>query len=228
MDRIGKVGGSAEVAEDSFQESMARLSVHLATRRPTHHLPDPLPPRRQFRIPWPYVLIIAIVGAGAVSYPYYRWLVQDDATPHMATQQAAAAPSAPTPVLAAVAVAPEPAAPPPPAKVQSPAPIDVAAAIPAPPQPAPPVIVPAPASTTAPPAETALSWAEIVEIQKRLSSLGINAGPIDGIVGPRTIAAAQSYEQRFGHPVTDKVDRSLLALLREEPAASSKVEARAP
>jgi hypothetical protein len=227
MDRMGRLGGSAEIANDTFQESMARLSAHLATRHPTHELPDPLPPPRRFRIAWPYVLILAIVGAGAVGYPYYRWLVQDDA-PHVAAQQVSAVP-APAPVLAAVAVAPEPAAaPPPPAKVQPPALVDVAAAIPAPPPPASPVAVPAPAGKTAPQPETALSRAEIVEIQKRLASLGINPGPIDGVPGPRTSASVQKYETQVGHAATGKVDRSLLALLRQDPNTLPTQQTRAP
>ena len=226
MDRSGRLDGSAETADDSFHESMARLSVHLATRKPTHALPDPLPPPWRFRLAWPYVLVVAIVGAGAVGYPYYKWLVQDDAPrvpQHVATTTAAH-----TPVLAAVAVAPEPAPPPRPAKVQTPAPVDVAAEIPAPPPPAPPVTLPASADAAAPQAEIALTWSEIVEVQKRLASLGIDVGRADGVVGPRTTAGVQSYEQRAGHPVTGKVDRSLLAVLRENPDTASALQARAP
>jgi hypothetical protein len=228
MDRMGRLGGSAEIADDAFQESMARLSVHLATRHPTHVLPDPLPPPRRFRIPWPYVLLVAI--AGAVAYPYYQWLVQDDA-PRPATPRAAAAIPAPTPVLAAIAVAPEAAPPPPPASMPvktEPTVIDVAAAIPPPPQPAPPVTLPAPASPVAHEPETALSRSEVVEIQKRLASLNINPGPIDGIVGPRTIASVQKYEARVGRAATGKVDRNLLTLLRQAPGASPKLQAHAP
>lgn len=229
MDRMGRLGGSAEVADDGFHESMARLSVHLATRRPTHALPDPLPPRRPFRIAWPYVLLVAIVGAGAVGYPYYKWLMQDDA-PRTAVQRVATA--EPAPVLAAVAVAPEPAAPAPPAstppKAEVASPVDVLAAIPEPPPPAPPVSLPAPANAAAPQPEVALNRAEIVEVQKRLAALGINPGPIDGIIGPRTAAGAAKYETRVGHAVSDKVDRGLLALLRQDPGASSALQARAP
>jgi peptidoglycan hydrolase-like protein with peptidoglycan-binding domain len=177
-----------------------------------------LPPGRPFRVTWPIVLLVAIIGAGAVGYPYYNWLMHDD-PPRAAAQQVAAAAPAPAPVLAAVAVAPEPTAPPPPAsppKTEAASPVDVLAAIPQPPPPAPPVSLPAPADATAPQPEVALSKAEIAEVQKRLASLGINAGLVDGIVGPRTTAAAQSYETRIGHAVTGKVDRGLLALLRRD------------
>ncbi len=229
MERMGRLGGSAEVADDAFHESMARLSVHLATRRPTHALPDPLPPRQPFRIAWPYVLLVAIVGVGAGGYPCYKWLMQDDA-PRTAAQRVATAVPAPAPVLAAVAVAPEPAAPAPPAstppKVEAASPVDVLAAIPQPPPPAPPITLPAPADMTVPQPEVALSRAEIVEVQKRLASLGINPGPIDGIAGPRTAAGVEAYETRAGHTVTSKVDRRLLALLRQD--ASSTLQAHAP
>jgi Putative peptidoglycan binding domain len=228
MDRMGRLGGSAEVSEDTFQDSMARLSVHLATRHPTHALPDPLPPPRRFAIAWPYVLLVAIVGAGAVAYPYYRWLVQDDA-PRPSAHHVTAAISVPTPVLAAIAVGPE-AAPPArtPAKTEPPV-VDVAASIPAPPEPAPPVTLPEPQASPAPQApEIALSRSEIIEIQKRLASLDINPGPIDGVVGPRTTAGAQKYEAKVGRDVTGKVDRGLLALLRQDPDASPNLEARAP
>lgn len=225
MDRTGRLGGSAEIADDNFQESMARLSVHLSTRRPTHTLPDPLPPPRHFRIAWPYVLLIAIVGAGAVSYPYYQWLMQDDAPRPAASHAATAAIPAPTPVLAAIAIAPEPAPPPPPAK---PAAIDVAAELPPPPQPMPPVTLPPQASPAAQEPEIALSRSEVAEIQKRLASLDINPGPVDGIVGPRTTAGVQKYETRVGRAVTGKVDRSLLVLLRQDSDASRALQAHAP
>jgi peptidoglycan hydrolase-like protein with peptidoglycan-binding domain len=59
-----------------------------------------------------------------------------------------------------------------------------------------------------------LSKAEIVEIQKRLAALGLNPGPIDGVAGTRTVASVRIYEARAGRPVTGKIDRSLLTLLR--------------
>lgn len=225
MDRMGRVR-SAEIADESFQESMARLSVHLATRHPTHELPDLLPPPRRFQVAWPYVLLVAIIGAGAIGYPYYRWLMQDDA-PRVAAQQVVAAAPAPAPVLAAVAVAPEPGAPPP-AKVEPASPVDVAAAIPPPPPPAAPVSLPASTGTAAAQPEVALSRTEIVEVQKRLASLGINPGPIDGLLGPRTSASVQKYETRVGHSATGKVDRSLLMLLRQDPDTSRALQAHAP
>lgn len=209
MDRMGRLGGSAEVADDAYQESLARLSLHLTTRRPTHVLPDPLPPPERSR-PWSYVLLIAIAAA---AYPSYRWLTHDG-VPRPATPRIAATAAAPAPVLAAIAATsgPPPAAP---AKVEPAEPIDLAAAIPPPPSPVPPVTLPVPEAAVAPQPEIALTRAEIVEIQKRLASLGFNPGPIDGVVGQRTIVSAQKYEARGGHAASGKVDRSLLVLLRQ-------------
>lgn len=235
MDRTGRTGGSAEVVDDGFQESLSRLSLHLATRRPTHHpLPEPPPPRR-FRVPWPYVVLIAIVAAGGAGYPYYRWVVNDDGSRVAKPQPGVAmAASKPRPVEAAIAVAPDPGPPPAPAeppveaRPPEPKPIDVAAEIPPPPPPAPPVVVPVPTDTVVSPPESALAQTDIFEVQKRLASLGIDPGPIDGVVGPRTIAGVQKYEQRVHHAVTGKVDRSLLSLLRQDPDVPSRLDAYTP
>jgi peptidoglycan hydrolase-like protein with peptidoglycan-binding domain len=104
----------------------------------------------------------------------------------------------------------------------------VVAEIPPPPAPAPPVTLAAPADTIAPQPEIALSRTEIVEIQKRLASLGINPGPVDGVPGPRTTASVQKYETRVGHAATGKIDRSLLALLRQDRGTASALQARTP
>jgi hypothetical protein len=198
MDRTGRLGGSAVIDDDAYHESLARLSLHLATRRPTQPLPDlEIPPPQRFRMSWPFVLLFAIAGAAAVGYPSYKWLVR------------------PAPVMAAIVVAPVPSPPPaPPAKVEPSNPVNLATAIPAPPPPEPPVTLPEPTDTAAPQPEAALSKAEIIEIQKRLASLGLNPGPIDGVAGTRTVASVRTYEAQVGRPVTGKIDRSLLTLLR--------------
>src|SRR5580698_9493556 len=136
MDRTERLGRSVEVDDDAFHESLARLSLHLATRRPTHSLPDleTSPPRR-FRMSWPFMFLLAIAGAGAVGYPSYRWLMSDD-LPNRATPHIASGTPTPAPVMAATAVDPMPL--PPPAKFEPTTPIVLAAAIPAPPPPAPP------------------------------------------------------------------------------------------
>ena len=73
-----------------------------------------------------------------------------------------------------------------------------------------------------------MTTASLVELQKRLASLGLNPGPIDGVIGPRTTASAQKYQAKVGRAVTGKVDRGLLALLRRDPDASPNLQARTP
>jgi hypothetical protein len=227
MDRTERQSGSAELADDAFRVSLAHLSLHIATRQTLPLLRAPPPPRRFARTAWPYVLLIAAVGAAGYCYGA---LGHGDLNGLAVPRIAAAAP-APAPVLAAIAVAPETALLPPvgpPAKPEPRGPIDTAAALPPPPLPAPPVTLPAPPAAAAPRPEIALSWSEILEVQKRLASLGINPGPIDGVVGPRTTASVQGYEERLGHAVTGKVDRSLLTLLRQDPGAATMLQAQAP
>ena len=229
MDRIERPSRSAEVADDTFQESLARLSLHLATRQPMRPLPAP-PPRRAVGRAWPYALLVTLVGVAAAGYPHYEALLHGY-LPRFVTPRIAAVSAAPTPVLASIALAPEPALPPPasrPSRNEPVASVDVAAALPPPPPPEPPVTLPTPVSAAAPQPEIALSWSEILEVQKRLLALGINPGPIDGVVGARTTGGVQRYEERLGHDVTGKVDRSLLTLLRRDPATSAMVPARAP
>ena len=72
-----------------------------------------------------------------------------------------------------------------------------------------------------------LTRAEVLELQKRLASLGINAGPLDGIVGPRTMAGLQRYQELKGLATTGKVDRQMLKLLQQDPGSSATLEARA-
>ncbi len=61
----------------------------------------------------------------------------------------------------------------------------------------------------------------IREVQFMLLRLGIDPGPIDGVVGPQTIRAFRKFQERSGLPVADlanggKVSVSLLAKLRGE------------
>ncbi len=61
----------------------------------------------------------------------------------------------------------------------------------------------------------------IREIQFMLLRLGIDPGPIDGVVGPQTIRAYRKFQEQSGLPVADlahsgKVSVSLLAKLRGE------------
>ena len=61
----------------------------------------------------------------------------------------------------------------------------------------------------------------IREMQFMLSRLGLDPGPIDGVVGPQTNKAIREFQQRAGLPVTDLINvrtirAELLADLRNE------------
>jgi hypothetical protein len=79
---------------------------------------------------------------------------------------------------------------------------------------------PATTSTSAfpsvPPAmpNRSLTAAEIREAQTLLNEQGYNAGGVDGIAGPNTVAAAKSFEQKRGWPAVGTMDLQLLERLR--------------
>jgi peptidoglycan hydrolase-like protein with peptidoglycan-binding domain len=59
------------------------------------------------------------------------------------------------------------------------------------------------------------------EIQFMLERLGMDPGPIDGVVGVQTLGAYHKFEERFGLPVTElanggRIPASVLARLRSE------------
>ena len=60
------------------------------------------------------------------------------------------------------------------------------------------------------------------EVQKRLWQLGYRPGPVDGIFGPRTLAAAQWFQIKHGFRPTGVVDVAMLALLRERTGATAE------
>jgi hypothetical protein len=47
--------------------------------------------------------------------------------------------------------------------------------------------------------------ANVIRAQMALDALGYDAGPIDGVMGPRTTAAIKHYQQRVGLPVTGEL-----------------------
>ena len=60
---------------------------------------------------------------------------------------------------------------------------------------------------------------DILEVQVRLYSLGLDPGPLDGQLGPRTLAAVgQFYELYFGIVASGRLRYLVLEALRREPA----------
>lgn len=53
----------------------------------------------------------------------------------------------------------------------------------------------------------------VADVQRLLKSLGHNAGPADGILGQRTVAAIREFEAKNGMPVTGQVSEVLTARL---------------
>jgi peptidoglycan hydrolase-like protein with peptidoglycan-binding domain len=66
------------------------------------------------------------------------------------------------------------------------------------------------------PSQTKLVTLEILEVQRRLESLGMKPGPFDGFFGPLLAAAIRRYEEARGRPAIGNVDRELLERLRQE------------
>lgn len=60
----------------------------------------------------------------------------------------------------------------------------------------------------------------VVRAQQRLNALGLEPGPADGVVGPRTRAALRSYQQRRGLPATGELDFSTIAALAQDAPAA--------
>ncbi len=54
------------------------------------------------------------------------------------------------------------------------------------------------------------------ETQQRLAALGYYSGPIDGIEGPRMVAAVKAAQKAYGLPRTGRADDATKAKLREE------------
>jgi hypothetical protein len=51
----------------------------------------------------------------------------------------------------------------------------------------------------------------VARVQARLARAGYYAGPVDGVMGPRTRYAIRAYEYRHGLPVDGRIDGHLLA-----------------
>jgi hypothetical protein len=217
-DQRGATRFPAPASDDAFQQSMARLSLHLATRHSTVLLPPPRPlPSVRRWVGWPYLVLLVLAGAGAAAYHYA--VFQGDplggTTSTTAQVRPAAAVKAGPPLASLVPTAPVMPSPAPTA--EEPPVVKAAVAVP-PPEPQPPVEAPTP--------EAELTWVEVLELQRRLTSLGINAGPLDGITGPRTMAGVQRYQELKGLAATGKADRQMLKLLQQDPGSAGTLEAR--
>ena len=65
------------------------------------------------------------------------------------------------------------------------------------------------------PVEAAIGNAEVAEIQRKLNSMQLYDGAIDGLYGPRTARAIKAFEQRVGLPPKGELTRDLLEAVRK-------------
>jgi hypothetical protein len=59
-------------------------------------------------------------------------------------------------------------------------------------------------------------------VQQKLTNLGYDPGPVDGILGPKTTGAVKQYQLRNKLPVTGKLDDGTLAALGLPPTAATE------
>jgi peptidoglycan hydrolase-like protein with peptidoglycan-binding domain len=64
----------------------------------------------------------------------------------------------------------------------------------------------------------------VTAVQQKLNELGYEAGPNDGLMGPRTRAAIRRFQTDAGLPVTGRIDKELLAQLESYSAQAPFVD----
>jgi len=73
--------------------------------------------------------------------------------------------------------------------------------------------------------EVALDPALITKVQAKLSELGYQPGPVDGLIGPKTRAALRRYQMVEGLPVDGRITQPVLVRLTGEPPAAAPAPA---
>jgi hypothetical protein len=198
-----------------FRQSLADLSRQLAGRTPVDPpefdpklefevAPEPTEPARRRHVR-PHLALLALalgVGLAAVIHALLNATMSDPSpAPPRVVSVVPPPPPEPAPAITAADLAPKRVtADPPPAPVT-------------------PVAAPAPEP---PAAKGKLEAYEIMEVQTRLKSAGLNPGPLDGLAGGQTTSAIKQYEASKNLPQAGKLDRDLLKQLRQEPDPNQK------
>jgi peptidoglycan hydrolase-like protein with peptidoglycan-binding domain len=55
---------------------------------------------------------------------------------------------------------------------------------------------------------------QIQQVQERLQAEGVDPGPVDGVMNPRTEAALRQYQEKHGLPVSGAADEATLRRLQ--------------
>jgi peptidoglycan hydrolase-like protein with peptidoglycan-binding domain len=66
-----------------------------------------------------------------------------------------------------------------------------------------------------------LTHAQTRMLQRALNSDGLNAGPVDGVMGPKTRDALKKYQSQNGLNATGQIDRKTLAALLSQKGQST-------
>lgn len=87
---------------------------------------------------------------------------------------------------------------------------------------------PPPSAAPDRPAPTGPTRADVRAVQDRLNRLGYDAGPADGLMGPRTARAIEAFQHDNRLPASGAVTDDLVALLQETPAQDAASNASPP
>ncbi len=226
---------TAEPGDDVFRERLAAFSRQLEQKSEQWRREPPraVASRRVYTVDRSFasqiLIAVAVVGvvaaAGAGSYLTLVRAVDGmvPGSPAAIVAKATAAPTAPRSETVSAGLAnpgelrPFPPGPTPAVSVPEPAPAaapltafvpEMTATLPPSPQ------VVAATALAIPPQP--LEREEIAEMQRRLNALGLEAGPIDSVAGPLTLAAVRRYQERAGIDTFGVVDRDLLERLRQD------------
>ena len=67
----------------------------------------------------------------------------------------------------------------------------------------------------------------ISRIQQKLVEQGYDPGPVDGIIGPKTVSAVKQFQKHKNLTVTGKLDDSTIAALGLQPPARARAQGQA-
>jgi peptidoglycan hydrolase-like protein with peptidoglycan-binding domain len=141
---------------------------------------------------WLWIAAASVVVAAVAATSPGLWRQQNRIPVQMAAPTPSVAPAATPQPVSSAPPAPQAAGTAPAAATSAPQPD---AATPPPPAPAP---------------GRPLNPQQVVQLQTQLRALGFNPGPIDGMVGPRTMTAAKEFQAFYGLPATGAIDSNLL------------------